>query len=166
MNPNNIDAIILHCSATREGQDVRASDIRKWHLERGFADIGYHYVIDLDGKVEVGRPLSMDGAHCNTKGLSGKPYNKHSIGICYVGGLDKNGNAKDTRTEAQKKAMRELIDSLMDKYPIIEVIGHRDASPDQNGDGQITKNEWLKVCPCFEVRAEFPMAVITAKRKK
>lgn len=166
MNPNNIDAIIIHCSATREGQDVRASDIRKWHLERGFADIGYHYVIDLDGKVEVGRPLSMDGAHCNTKGLSGKPYNKHSVGICYVGGLDKDGNAKDTRTEAQKKAMRELIDSLMDKYPIIEVIGHRDASPDQNGDGQITKNEWLKVCPCFEVRAEFPMAVITAKRKK
>ena len=166
MNPNNIDAIILHCSATREGQDVRASDIRKWHLERGFADIGYHYVIDLDGKVEVGRPLSMDGAHCNTKGLSGKPYNKHSVGICYVGGLDKNGNAKDTRTEAQKKAMRELIDSLMDKYPIIEVIGHRDASPDQNGDGQITKNEWIKLCPCFSVRDEFPMAICIGKRKK
>lgn len=166
MNPNNIDAIVIHCSATREGQDVRAADIDKWHKERGFAMIGYNYVIDLDGKVEVGRPLSMDGAHCNTKGLSGKPYNKHSVGICYVGGLDKNGNAKDTRTEAQKNAMRELIDSLMDKYPIIEVIGHRDASPDQNGDGQITKNEWLKVCPCFEVRAEYPMAVVTAERKK
>lgn len=166
MKPNDIDAVVLHCSATREGQDVRMSDIDKWHKERGFACCGYHYVIDLDGKVEVGRPLSMDGAHCNTKGLSGKPYNKHSVGICYVGGLDKNGNAKDTRTEAQKKAMRELIDSLMDKYPIIEVIGHRDASPDQNGDGQITKNEWLKVCPCFEVRAEFPMAICIGKRKK
>lgn len=166
MNPNDIDAVVLHCSATREGQDVRMSDIDKWHKERGFACCGYHYVIDLDGKVEVGRPLSMDGAHCNTKGVSGKSYNKHSVGICYVGGLDKDGNAKDTRTEAQKKAMRELIDSLMDKYPIIEVIGHRDASPDQNGDGQITKNEWIKLCPCFEVRAEFPMAIWIGKRKK
>lgn len=166
MKPNDIDAVVLHCSATREGQDVRMSDIDKWHKERGFACCGYHYVIDLDGKVEVGRPLSMDGAHCNTKGLSGKPYNKHSVGICYVGGLDKNGNAKDTRTEAQKKAMRELIDSLMDKYPIIEVIGHRDASPDQNGDGQITKNEWIKECPCFDVKSEFPMEICIGKRKK
>jgi N-acetylmuramoyl-L-alanine amidase len=166
MNPNDIDAVVLHCSATREGQDVRMSDIDKWHKERGFACCGYHYVIDLDGKVEVGRPLSMDGAHCNTKGVSGKSYNKHSVGICYVGGLDKDGNAKDTRTEAQKKAMRELIDSLMDKYPIIEVIGHRDASPDINGDGQITKNEWIKECPCFSVRDEFPMAICIGKRKK
>lgn len=166
MKPNDIDAVVLHCSATREGQDVRMSDIDKWHKERGFACCGYHYVIDLDGKVEVGRPLSMDGAHCNTKGVSGKSYNKHSVGICYVGGLDKDGNAKDTRTEAQKKAMRELIDSLMDKYPIIEVIGHRDASPDINGDGQITKNEWIKECPCFSVRDEFPMAICIGKRKK
>lgn len=166
MKASDIDAIVIHASATREGQDVRMSDIDKWHKERGFACCGYHYVIDLDGKVEVGRPLSMDGAHCNTKGVSGKSYNKHSVGICYVGGLDKDGNAKDTRTEAQKKAMRELIDSLMDKYPIIEVIGHRDASPDQNGDGQITKNEWIKLCPCFEVRAEFPMAICIGKRKK
>lgn len=166
MKASDIDSIVIHTSATREGQDVRMSDIDKWHKERGFACCGYHYVIDLDGKVEVGRPLSMDGAHCNTKGVSGKSYNKHSVGICYVGGLDKNGNAKDTRTEAQKKAMRELIDSLMDKYPIIEVIGHRDASPDQNGDGQITKNEWIKLCPCFEVRAEFPMAICIGKRKK
>lgn len=166
MKASDIDAIVIHASATREGQDVRMSDIDKWHKERGFARCGYHYVIDLDGKVEVGRPLTMDGAHCNTKGVSGKSYNKHSVGICYVGGLDKDGNAKDTRTEAQKKAMRELIDSLMDKYPIIEVIGHRDASPDQNGDGQITKNEWIKLCPCFEVRAEFPMAICIGKRKK
>lgn len=166
MKPSDIDSIVIHCSATREGQDVRASDINKWHLERGFAMIGYNYVIDLDGTVETGRPLSRDGAHCNTSGVSGKPYNKHSIGICYVGGLDKNGNAKDTRTEAQKKAMRGLIDSLMEEYPIIEVIGHRDASPDKNGDGEVTKNEWIKECPCFNVRAEFPIAVCIAKKKK
>ena len=159
MKASDIDAVVIHCSATREGQDVRATDIDKWHKERGFAMIGYNYVIDLDGTIEVGRPLSRDGAHCNTSGVSGNPYNKHSIGICYVGGLDKN-------TEAQKKAMRGLIDSLMDKYPIIEVIGHRDASPDKNGDGEVTQNEWIKVCPSFDVRAEFPIAVCIAKKKK
>lgn len=164
MNPSKIDAIVIHCSATREGQDVRASDIDKWHKERGFAMIGYNYVIDLDGKVEVGRPLTRDGAHCNTAGLSGQAYNKHSIGICYVGGLDRNGKAKDTRTFAQKKAMVALVYELMDKYPIVEVIGHRDASPDKDGNGVITPNEWIKQCPCFDVRSEFPMSICKAKR--
>ena len=77
-----IDAIVIHCSATRANQDVRAAAIAKWHKERGFACIGYNYVIDLDGTVETGRPLTRDGAHCNTAGLSGVSYNKHSIGIC------------------------------------------------------------------------------------
>ena len=159
-----IDAIVIHCSATRAGWDVRAADIDRWHKERGFAGIGYHFVIDLDGKIEPGRPLSKDGAHCNTAGLSGLSYNKHSIGICYVGGLDKNGKPADTRTQAQKEALHRLVFELMDKYPDIkEVIGHRDASPDKNGDGKITRNEWIKSCPCFEVRAEFPMAYCTAR---
>lgn len=160
-----IDAIIIHCSATRAGQDVRAADIDKWHKERGFAMIGYNYVIDLDGKIETGRPLTMDGAHCNTAGLSGMVYNKHAIGICYIGGLDKRGNPADTRTRAQKKAMARLVYELIDKYPIVEVIGHRDASPDKNGDEKITPNEWIKMCPCFDVRAEFPIAVCIADRK-
>ena len=160
-----IDAIVIHCSATRAGWDVRAKDIDKWHKERGFSMIGYNYVIDLDGKVEIGRPLNMDGAHCKTKGTSGLSYNKHSIGICYVGGLDKKGNPADTRTKAQKKAMRELVYNLVNTYPIVEVIGHRDASPDLNGDGQITPNEWVKQCPCFDVKSEFPIAVCTAKKE-
>lgn len=165
MKPQDIDAIVIHCSATREGQVVKAPDIDKWHRERGFAMIGYNYVIDLDGTIETGRPLTMDGAHCNTAGLSGKAYNKHSIGICYVGGLDKRGNAKDTRTWRQKRAMVKLVYELLSKYPNIkEVIGHRDASPDKNKDGKITKNEWIKQCPCFDVRAEFPTAIIIAKR--
>ena len=157
MKPSNIDAIVIHCSATRAGQDVHASDIDKWHKERGFAMIGYNYVITLDGKVEIGRPLTMDGAHCNTAGVSGKVYNKHSIGICYVGGLDRFGSPADTRTYAQKKALNQ--------YPSIkEIIGHRDASPDKNGDGKITRNEWIKQCPCFEVRAEFPVSICKAKK--
>lgn len=165
MRPQDIDAIVIHCSATREGVDVRASDIDKWHKERGWSMIGYNYVIDLDGTVEIGRPLSMSGAHCADKGFSGKSYNLHSIGICYVGGLDKNGHSKDTRTDAQKLSMRKLVMELIEKYPITDVLGHRDASPDKNGDGVITKNEWVKTCPCFDVRSEFPIAVCTATRK-
>lgn len=160
-----IDAIVIHCSATRANQDVRAADIDKWHKERGFACIGYNYVVDLDGTVETGRPLTRDGAHCNTAGLSGVSYNKHSIGICYVGGLDADGNAADTRTPEQKKALAELVYKLMEEYPIVEVIGHRDASPDKNGNGVIEQNEWIKQCPCFDVKSEFPIAVCVAERK-
>ena len=166
MKASAIDSIVIQCSATREGQDIRAADIEKWHLERNFKCIGYNYVIDIDGTVEVGRPTSMDGAHCNTSGASGKPYNKHSIGICYVGGLDKDGNAKDTRTLEQKKAMMDLVYNLFNTFPIVDILGHRDTSPDLNSDGKITKNEWIKMCPCFDVRAEFPIAVCTAKREK
>lgn len=160
-----IDAIVIHCSATRANQDVRAADIDKWHKERGFACIGYNFVVDLDGTVETGRPLTRDGAHCNTAGLSGVAYNKHSIGICYVGGLDADGNAADTRTPEQKKALAELVYKLMDQYPIVEIIGHRDASPDKNGNGVIEQNEWIKQCPCFDVKSEFPIAVCVAERK-
>lgn len=114
------------------------------HRKRGFAQIGYHYVIDLQGNIRVGRPVHMVGAH--TTG-----YNTGSIGICYVGGLDKKGNAKDTRTYAQKNAMYKLVKALLMKYNIVEVKGHRDYSPDKNGDGKISKYEWIKACPCFEV---------------
>lgn len=167
MKKEDVDAIVIHCSATRAGQDVRAADIDKWHKERGFKMIGYHYVIDLDGTVETGRPLTMAGAHCNTAGTSGRSYNQHSIGICYVGGLDKNGKPADTRTDAQKLAIAKLIyDELLPAFPnVTDILGHRDASPDKNGDGVISKNEWIKECPCFSVRSEFPIAVCVANRK-
>lgn len=166
MKKQNIDSLVIHCSATRAGQDVRAADIDKMHQERGFAMIGYNYVVDLDGTIEVGRPLTRDGAHCNTAGLSGKSYNKHSIGICYVGGLDRFGNPADTRTAAQKLALAELVYRLISEYPIVEVIGHRDASPDRNHDGKITPNEWVKQCPCFDVKSEFPMSICKGENKR
>lgn len=165
MRPEDIDSIVIHCSATPEGKDIKAKDIEKEHIKRGFKRIGYNYVIDLDGTVEVGRPLTMDGAHCNTAGLSGVAYNKHSIGICYVGGLDKNGKPKDTRTDAQKAAMHKLVWELFDKYDIMDVLGHRDASPDLDGDGEVEPSEYIKSCPCFDVRAEFPIAVCLANKK-
>lgn len=110
---NKIDAIVVHCSATRAGQDIGKKEINQMHVARGFQCIGYNYVIRLDGTVEVGRSLTIDGAHCNSKGFSGISYNKHSIGICYVGGLDAHGKAADTRTPAQKKSLRELLPSWL-----------------------------------------------------
>lgn len=150
-----IDAIIIHCSATRAGQDLRAKDIDRMHKQRGFNQIGYNFVIDLDGTVENGRPLSIDGAHCNTKGFSSQSYNRHSIGICYIGGLDANGKPADTRTPEQKTALRNLVAKLCKEYPIIELLGHRDTSPDLDGSGEVEPAEYIKACPCFDVRSEF-----------
>ena len=139
-----IDKIIIHCSASKEGQNLTVAQIDKMHRQRGFAQIGYHFVIDVFGAIHDGREISKIGAH--TTG-----YNTGSIGICYVGGLDKNGKIKDTRTYQQKNAMYQLVKKLMEMYPIKEVKGHRDYSPDTNGDGVISKYEWIKGCPCFEV---------------
>lgn len=150
-----IDAIIIHCSATKVGQDLRAKDIDRMHRQRGFNQIGYNFVIDLDGTVEPGRDIAFDGAHCNTKGFSTTSYNKHSIGICYIGGLDANGKPADTRTSAQRANLRQLVAKLCKEYPIVEVLGHRDTSPDLNGNGEVEPVEYIKACPCFDVRSEF-----------
>ena len=123
-----ITKIILHCSATREGQAFTAKDIDRWHRQQGYTMIGYHYVILLDGTVEKGRPIEQIGAHC-------KGHNAHSIGICYIGGLDLNGKPKDTRTTEQRKAMQQLIDTLREVYPNATVHGHREFA--------------AKDCPCF-----------------
>lgn len=152
---NKIDSIIIHCSATRAEQDFTAKDIDRMHRARGFNQIGYNHIVRLDGTVETGRPLTIDGAHCNTKGFSGLSYNKHSIGICYIGGLDANGKPADTRTIAQKTALRELVAKLCKEYEIIEVLGHRDTSPDLDGSGEVEPKEYIKACPCFDVRSEF-----------
>lgn len=107
-----INEIILHCSATPEGKDFRAADIDRWHKANGWKCIGYNYVIDLDGKVEDGRPLYMVGAH--TIG-----HNANSIGICYIGGVEKDGKkAKDTRTIEQKESMYALVHQLLSFYQL------------------------------------------------
>ena len=137
-----IDKIIIHCSATPENRDIKTETIRSWHVKgRGWSDIGYHFVIELDGSVKNGRPLHRAGAH--TKG-----ENSNSIGVCYVGGVDKQNNAKDTRTDAQKESMNKLISSLLDDYPEASVHGHNEFS--------------AKACPSFDVQKEF--AVRTTKK--
>lgn len=110
--------IILHCSATAEGKDFHAKDIDRWHRNKGWDCIGYNYVVDLDGTIEIGRHINKIGAH--TVG-----HNQKSIGICYIGGLASDGKtAKDTRTEAQITAMHELVDELKKLYPRAFVFCH------------------------------------------
>lgn len=128
-----INKIIIHCTATKEGKDFKAKDIDRWHKEKGWKCIGYHYVIDLDGTVEKGRSVEEIGAHCNG-------HNADSIGIVYVGGLDSKGNPKDTRTQAQKEALWELLRVLITKYPKASIHGHNEFSS--------------KACPCFDVQKE------------
>lgn len=133
----DITEIIIHCSATPEGRHVTVEDIDKWHKERGFNSIGYHYVIYLDGSIHIGRPEDMQGAHCVL-------HNAKSIGICYIGGLCKKGTklvAKDTRTPKQKEALIKLIKELKKKYPKATVHGHNEFAD--------------KDCPCFNVSKEF-----------
>lgn len=131
--------LIVHCTATQEGKNFTVADIKRWHTApkpngRGWSDIGYHYVIYLDGSVHTGRNVDLIGAH--TTG-----YNHNSIGIVYVGGIDKNSKAKDTRTVAQKQSLVKLLKELKQKYPKATVHGH---------------NEYAnKACPCFNAVTEY-----------
>ena len=128
-----INEIILHCSATPEGKDYSVDTIRKWHLQRGFSNIGYHYVIYRDGSIHSGRDVNISGAHCTN-------HNSKSIGVCYIGGLDFTGkNAKDTRTEEQKKSLVNLVKQLMSIYKLSTSNVH-------------CHNEYAnKACPSFKI---------------
>ena len=142
-----IDHIIIHCSATRVGQELTPEALDELHRSRGFSGTGYHYYIRRSGAVHNTRHIAQIGAH--TKG-----YNHHSIGICYEGGLDAMGNPTDTRTPEQRTVLRLLVQQLRQRFPTAKVCGHRDLSPDTNGNGKIEPHEWLKQCPCFEVGTE------------
>ena len=131
----NINKIIVHCSATPESKDVTIDTIRKEHVEdNGYSDIGYHWIIPLSGSVEKGRPESISGEHS-------KDFNKNSIGVCYIGGVDKDMNPKDTRTEGQKETLKCLLEDIKDRYPNAEIIGHRNISS--------------KDCPSFDAKLEY-----------
>lgn len=131
-----ITEIIIHCSATPEYKLFTAADIRRWHKRQGWSDIGYHFVILLDGTIEEGRDVDLIGAHC-------VGHNAHSIGICYVGGLATDGKTpKDTRTELQKNALLSLLIDLKGMYPGATIYGHHDFDN-------------RKECPCFNARSEY-----------
>lgn len=140
-----INEIVVHCAATPEGRDYTVQDITKWHKQRGFATIGYHYVIYRNGKIMAGRDVNTAGAHATG-------HNSHSIGICYIGGMDaQNKSPKDTRTDEQRKSLKALLTRLCKLYPKAKLYGHRELSKDLNGDGIISPWEFEKACPSFEV---------------
>ena len=131
-----INFIILHCSAVRPYQQSSVEDIDRWHRARGWKNgCGYHYVIRRDGTIETGRPLEMIGAHCQNR-------NRHSIGVCYEGGLDAEGRPADTRTKAQRRAMRTLLEQLHTQFPKAMIMGHNVFMP-------------TKACPCFNAAEEY-----------
>lgn len=139
-----IDEIIVHCSATPEGVDYTMSKIKADHLKQGWSDIGYHYVIYRDGSIVNGRNVDLVGAHCSRGG-----HNTHSIGVCYIGGIEnKKGvpysklKAKDTRTEAQKNSLLSLLVDLKKLYPDAKIYGHRDFDN-------------RKECPSFDAKTEY-----------
>ena len=134
-----IRKIIIHCTATPEGREVSVDTIRKWHTDKGWRDIGYHFLIGLDGTVHEGRPIEQTGAH--TKG-----QNFDSIGIAYVGGVeaektDDKWIAKDTRTPEQKETLEELLCYLKTCHYSAKIYGHNDFS--------------RKACPSFDAREEY-----------
>lgn len=127
-----INKIIIHCSDTPEDMDFTVADIDAWHRDRGFSSIGYHFVIYRDGSVHTGRPLEQVGAHCFGQ-------NANSVGICYIGGRAAKGvKPVDSRTPAQRSALRRLVADLRRQFPAATVHGH---------------NEFAnKACPCFDVQ--------------
>lgn len=130
-----INEIIVHCSATPAGKPYTVEDIDKWHRQRGFDGIGYHFVVYLDGSVHKGRSLEKVGAHC-------LGHNKNSIGVCYVGGLTADGKMiNDTRTLAQKLSLQRLLAELKAQFPDAEIHGHRDFA--------------AKACPSFDATKEY-----------
>ena len=144
-----ITEIIIHCSATPDGKDYTVDDIRRWHKQRGYSDVGYHYIIYRNGILAQGRDVNIIGAHASG-------HNAHSIGICYIGGMNaENTQPEDTRTLRQKARLLSLLVDLRKLYPNARIIGHRDLSEDKNGNGIIEPSEWMKACPSFDAKSEY-----------
>ena len=155
-----IDLIVIHCSATREDRPFTEQDLENAHRLRGFDGIGYHFYVRRNGDIKSTRLVERVGNYgvppftVERVGAHVRGHNANSIGICYEGGLDCHGLAKDTRTEWQKHSLRVLVRALKMDYPEAKVVGHRDLSPDLNGNGEVEPMEWTKECPCFEVEKE------------
>jgi len=129
----SVNYIVIHCAATRPSQDIGASDIRRWHRQKGWLDIGYHYIIRRDGTVEIGRPEEQPGAHA-------RGFNHLSLGICLAGGVGEDGITPQANfTHDQMTALAALILDIEERHPEADVIGHRDLP------------NVRKACPSFDV---------------
>lgn len=148
-----INLIVIHCSATPVDHDYTPEQMTIDHRARGFNSAGYHYYIRKSGYVVHLRPLDVIGAHV-------EGFNANSVGICYEGGISVAGKPADTRTAQQKESLLRIIKELKALYPAItKVKGHRDLSPDKDGDGVIEPNEWIKMCPCFDAIPEYKQLI-------
>lgn len=132
----NIEYIIVHCTATKEGANFSSKDIDQWHRALGWNGIGYNYVVTLDGTIETGRDVDLVPSHA-------RGFNSRSIGVVYIGGLDKNRVPKDTRTSAQKSSLKRLLMDLRELYPTAKILGHRDLP------------RVAKACPSFDAKTEY-----------
>jgi N-acetylmuramoyl-L-alanine amidase len=142
-----ISLIAIHCSATLAGRPFSAADIRSMHVKgNGWPTIGYHAIIEINGTV-------VDTLSHKTPGIHIRGHNRSSVGMCYIGGIGADGKAVDTRTARQRDAMSATLRKWRVLYPDARIRGHRDLSPDLDGDGVIEPHEWLKACPCFDVAA-------------
>lgn len=142
--PFNPDTVVIHCSATPRERDVDAAEITRWHRERGFRTIGYHYVIKRDGTLETGRPIDQQGAHA-------RGHNHYTVGICLVGGVTHNNKPVNNFNAAQMHTLYRLLTSLVNDDKMKAVMGHCDL-PDVD-----------KACPSFDV-AEWLSDTILAKQ--
>jgi len=127
-----INKVVIHCAATKPDMDIGVKEIDRWHRQRGFFSVGYHYVIRRDGVTEMGRPEEVVGAHA-------RGHNKDSIGVCLVGGIDDQGKPENNFTPEQWGVLANLIRDFEERFPGIEIVGHRDL-PNVSKD-----------CPCFDV---------------
>ncbi|WP_205772436.1 N-acetylmuramoyl-L-alanine amidase [Microvirga calopogonii] len=143
----DVHEIIVHCAATPEGRHVTVDTIRGWHKSQGWRDIGYHYVIYVDGTVHAGRPVEQVGAHV-------VGHNAGTIGITYVGGVAADGKTpKDRRTSAQKTALDRLLRDLVRRFPgVRRISGHRDYA--------------AKACPSFDATTEYRNLVAEVRAEK
>jgi N-acetyl-anhydromuramyl-L-alanine amidase AmpD len=136
--------IVVHVTATPPSLDIGAAEVDRMHKAQGWSGIGYGGIIRRDGRLEMGRGWDMIGAH-----VAG--YNSISVGLAMVGGVDANGKPEHNATLAQMATLEHTLRVLQDKYPDAGICGHRDLSPDGDGDGIIEPHEHIKACPCFDV---------------
>lgn len=137
------DYLVVHVSATKRSQKIGRKELADMHKAKGWADIGYNRVINLDGSVELGRGDKAVGAHV-------EGFNSIAWGIVIVGGLGENGKPSNTMTPAQEAALEKELRAASVIWPKAKVCGHRDLSPDKDGDGIIEPQEHTKMCPCFD----------------
>lgn len=141
MKKNKAVYIAIHCSATKPDQNITMETIRQWHLDKGWSDIGYNFVIERDGTTKGGRDLDGDGDHFEEIGAHVRGYNSKAIGICLAGGIDKSGKPDSNFTRHQYKSLETLVEQIKGMYPDSIVQGHRDFP------------NVAKACPSFDAVA-------------